>query len=117
VEGGEQHGPLDERLQMVISPPKTTQKVEDEGVARHGLAEVAEGVHHALHPTTALADGEVPWENRRNEARFEGTCLSFVEELGFEGDPGLASGDPGLRVTQAWRAVSLARRQCPGARW
>jgi hypothetical protein len=38
---------------------KTTQKVEDEGVAGNGLAKVTKGACNALYLTAVLADREV----------------------------------------------------------
>jgi hypothetical protein len=68
MEGGERHISLNEGLHVVIAPTKTMQKVEDEGVVGNGLAEVVEGVCHALHPMTVLTDREIPWENRQKAA-------------------------------------------------
>jgi hypothetical protein len=47
---------------------------------------------HALHQTTLLANGEAPLgEQAERSVDVERSSLLVAEELGLEGDPGLAS--------------------------
>ena len=55
---------------MSVAIAEPTEDVEDQDTVLHEPAKVAEGVHHALHLATELADGEVALDERP-EARIE----------------------------------------------
>jgi hypothetical protein len=57
---GKGNGPLDESLQVAVARAEATQKVQHQGTVSDWLAEVAEGVYHALHLTAVLPHGEIP---------------------------------------------------------
>jgi hypothetical protein len=54
MEGGERDDPLDQRLQVAVAGAKATQEVQHQGTVRHWLAEVVEGVRHAIHLAAVL---------------------------------------------------------------
>jgi hypothetical protein len=60
MECGKWDSPLDESLQVAITRAEATQKVQHQGPVSDRLAEVAEGVRHALHLVAVLSHGEVP---------------------------------------------------------
>jgi cell division protein FtsX len=60
MECGKWDSPLDESLQVAITRAEATQKVQHQGLVSDRLAEVTEGVRHALHLVAVLSHGEVP---------------------------------------------------------
>ena len=79
---------------MVVASAETSQEVE--GMVGDGFAEV---VRHTLHPTTVLVDGKVPLgEHAEGCVEVESAGFPVVDELGLEGNPGLASGGPHPRT-------------------
>ena len=90
MEGGKGHDPLDERLQVAIAGAKATQKVQHQGTVGHRLAEVAEGVCHALHLAAVLPHGDVPMKELVElGVEVEGPSVLVPEELFLKGEPHL----------------------------
>src|SRR6266540_7374738 len=96
-EGGERHCPRDPSLHVVVPPVEATKEVEDERTIRDRLAEVTEGVRHALHLAAVLGDGKVTLdEDSESGVEVESTSLAVAKELVLNGKPGLASGATAL---------------------
>jgi hypothetical protein len=69
----------------VAEPPKD---VEDQDAILHGPPKVPQGVGHALHPTTELADGEVTlYEGPEARVEAQSPGLSVAQELALKGEP------------------------------
>jgi len=82
---------------VVVPPVEATKEVEDERTIRDRLAEVTEGVRHALHLAAVLGDGKVALdEDSESGVEVESTSLAVAEELVLNGKPGLASGATAL---------------------
>jgi hypothetical protein len=91
VEGGEEHAPLDESLQVTVAGAEATQEVQHQGTIGNWLAEIAERVSEALHLAAVFAHGEVPLREQV-ELGVEVECPSIPipEELVLESEPRLA---------------------------
>jgi hypothetical protein len=90
MECGKGNGPLDESLQVAKTGAEATQKVQHQGPVGDRLAEVAEGVCHALHLEPVLVHGEVPLrEQVEIGVEVQGASVPVPEELFFEGEPRL----------------------------
>jgi hypothetical protein len=93
----------------IAEPPKD---VEDQDAILHGPPKVPQGVGHALHPTTELADGEVTLdESTEGRVETQSPGLSVAQELALKSEP---------RPARVWRGadevmeVQRDRSQDPG---
>jgi hypothetical protein len=92
MECGEGDSPLDESLEVAITRAEATQKVQHQGPISDRLAEVAEGVRHALHLAAVLSHGEVPLrEQVELGVEVERPRVPVLEELVLESEPRLTS--------------------------
>jgi hypothetical protein len=75
---------------MGVTVTEPAEDVEDQDAILHGPAEVSKGVHHALHPTTELANGEVTLdESAEAGVETQSLGLSIAQELSLKGKPRL----------------------------
>ena len=74
---------------MSIAVTEPAEDVGDQDAVVHGPAKVAEGVCHALHPATEVANGEIVLEEG-TEARIEMQSPGFgiAQKLSLEHKPG-----------------------------
>jgi hypothetical protein len=94
MEGGKGNGPLDESLQVAVAEAgaEATQKVQHQGAVDDRLAEVAEGVCHALHLAAVLPHGEIPMrELMELGVEVKGLRVPVHEELVLQGEPSLST--------------------------
>jgi hypothetical protein len=90
MEGGKGHSPLDKSLQVTIARAEATQEVQHQGVVRHRLVEIAEGVRQALHLAAVLPHGEFPLgELVELGIDVKSSSVPIPEELFLEGEPRL----------------------------
>jgi hypothetical protein len=75
---------------VAITRAEATQKVQHQGPVSDRLAEVAEGVRHALHLVAVLSHREVPLrEQVELGVEVERSRVSVPEELVLESEPRL----------------------------
>jgi hypothetical protein len=94
MEGGKGNDPLDESLQVAVAEAgaEATQKVQHQGAVDDRLAEVAEGVCHALHLAAVLPHGEIPMrELMELGVEVKGLRVPVHEELVLQGEPSLST--------------------------
>jgi hypothetical protein len=92
MEGGKGHSPLDKSLQVTIARAEATQEVQHQGVVRHRLVEIAEGVRQALHLAAVLPHGEFPLgELVELGIDVKSSSVPIPEELFLEGEPRLTA--------------------------
>jgi hypothetical protein len=88
MEGGEGNSPLDESLQVIVAGAEATQEVQHQGVVRHRLTEITEGVRYALHLAAVLPHIEIPLgELVELGIEVKSSSVPVPEELFLEGEP------------------------------
>lgn len=71
--------------------------VEDEVAVGDLLAEITEGVRHALEAVTVVLDGQVALDDvPKLGVEVEGSCLPVIKKLRLNGEPGGACGNAAL---------------------
>ncbi|KAG8083110.1 hypothetical protein GUJ93_ZPchr0014g46682 [Zizania palustris] len=93
VEGRERHCPSNPRLEVGVGVAETAEDVENKCAPRNRLSEVTKGIHHPLHATAVLRDGEISLdEGAECGVQLESTSLTVAKELPLDRNLGLTSG-------------------------